>query len=119
MVQSLNFMNNLSFESIDDLVNQGVTMKYSHLQNSWGLWIPQILQIKISPGHRRRRENRLILHEWLHAYEDLILYPHPDYKVVTASRSPDPVIDKYAIWYQKHHSDLIEYIRELFRQEGF
>ena len=113
-------MNNFGYHSIDELLEQGVTMEFKKFKKNWGLWIPDHLLVGISKTHPSRgAENVTIAHEWLHAYEDLILYSHPDFEVTLASRSPDIVIDEYAKWHVKNDPELVEYIRSYFKDEGF
>ena len=118
--RSKNTMNNFGYHSIDELLEQGVTMDFRKFKKNWGIWMPDQLLVSISTTHPSKdAENVTIAHEWLHAYEDLILYPHPNFDVTLASRSPDIVIDEYAKWHVKNDPELVEYIRSYFKNEGF
>ncbi len=114
----LNTLKNFSQESIDRLIEKGVIMRHLELDEDLGLWIPCSI-VAIQKNLSMRSENRTIVHEWLHAYEDIILYPHPNFEITIASRSPETIIEAYARWHHQQNPDLVRYIREQFREHGF
>ena len=63
----------------------------------WGWWVPEYKLIRINPLLKKKKNKELgdltILHEWLHAYEDLL---------TGAKRGvPESLIDQWAEHYRK------------------
>ena len=113
-------LRNFGYHSIDVLLEEGVDMQYHPIEKCWGLWLPDNLKVQISPKHPSRNdEDVTILHEWLHAYEDLIVYLDDDFDITVGKRSPDKVIDDYAYFHHSKDSDLVKYVRSFFENEGF
>ena len=93
-------------------------MLHAQLKEDVGLWFyPGVIMIQ--SGLAKVTENRTILHEWLHAYEDLIVYPHENLAITQASRSPEVIIEAYARWHHQQNHDLVKYIRNYFKENGF
>ncbi len=83
----------------------------------YGQWDPEDFLVKIEPtAHKKPKgpvENVTILHEWLHAYEDLVL------DELTHNRYRDSQIDWWAHYHNRKNPHLAPYIRAYFLEEGF
>jgi len=98
-----------SRQSIDELADLRVHLVYDHsLIGSLfdGLWYPCHGLISINPELKGIRKKRTIIHEGLHAYENLIL------KV--KNRFPEKQIDEWAVYHLKKDSGLASYMLEMF-----
>lgn len=104
-------------DSVNELVEEGVHMIYDSSldeQKPWCIWVPEFDLIRVSPTIKlkgREFEDQAIVHEWLHAYEDLILD--------VFKRHKEPKIDKWARRHIKRDRDLPDYIRSFFKDYGF
>lgn len=67
-----NELRRFSSKSIEDLINAGLRMVYDKNCKADGFYYPDLKMVEIKPNPKQY-ENLVILHEWLHAYEDLIL----------------------------------------------
>jgi hypothetical protein len=104
--------------SVDELLEEGVHMVYDHSmirEERWGFWQADYFLIGINPNLMatvgRKEENVTIIHEWLHAYEDLILD--------VSRRFKESQIDWWAYRHLERDSGLAEYIRNSFQDYGF
>lgn len=105
-------------ESIDALILNGVHMIYDNSlikdEQYMGWWVPEYKLIRINPILRLKKHKDLadltILHEWLHAYEDIITR--------AKKRVKEDLIDQWAEHYRKE-TDLAQYIRNNFKLYGF
>lgn len=115
-------------ESIDTLLEKGIDMQYHPNLLVPGTWDPTILvrcrgswdseeiMIKIEKHENRDHENITILHEWLHAYEDLIVNAHyQDLTQRQKKRSRDGQIEWWAKFHYKNNPEVVEYIRQQFK----
>ena len=73
--------------SIEELIGEGVEMKYDHSlsqKKPSGLWRYDEYLVCINPTIQEMKgeifEDIVILHEWLHAYEDIILDSYKDFR---------------------------------------
>ena len=100
-------------KEIVSLIHDHVRMlrsPYLYDLNMYGLWIPQKSLILIHDDFADEDfENRVILHEWLHAYEQMRYY----------DRSRDTRIDYWADKYYREQPGLAWYIRKRFKSKGF
>lgn len=116
---------NFRRSSIDQLIEEhlvGMVYDYSLIGKDglqedglWGEWNPAYNLIRISPDcsikNDKYFEGLVIIHEWLHAYEDLIL------EVETISKEKQ--IDWWANYHYHKDHGLITYIRNKFADFGF
>lgn len=117
---------NFRRSSIDQLIEEhlvGMVYDYSLIGKNnlegeggfWGWWNPAYNLIRISPDCSIKKdkyfENLVILHEWLHAYEDLILE--------VETRSKEKQIDWWAAHHNKRDLGLATYVRNKFAEFGF
>ncbi len=107
------------YNAIEDLLEDGIAMTYvPYLDriNLWGQWDPQKALVRINPQLSRQEgsamEDVIILHEWLHAYGDLILE-------VPDTRFRENQIEWWARYHYAQDSYLATYIRSFFQREGF
>ena len=99
--------------SIDELITEGVEMEYHRSlirKKYWGLWKYDSYLIQINPKliHYRGRvfEDVVIIHEWLHAYEDIILDLEKDFR--------ETQIDWWAYFHLRRDPYIGEYARSFF-----
>lgn len=112
--------------SIDELIEEhlvGMVYDYSLIGKNglkrevglWGRWIPAYNLICISPDcsikNGKYFESLVIIHEWLHAYEDLILE--------MPTRFGENQIDWWAAYHSKRDRGLDTYVRNKFIDFGF
>lgn len=116
---------NFCRSSIDQLIEEhlvGMVYDYSLIGKNnlegggfWGCWNPAYNLIRISPDCSVKKdkyfENLVILHEWLHAYEDLILE--------MPTRFKENQIDWWANYHHHRDCGLITRIRNKFTDFGF
>ena len=95
-----------SENTIDDLLENGVEMVYKKNIKADGWYSPDTNLIEIKPAKNRRYEDVTILHEWLHAYEDIIL----------DKRHTEGQIDWWAYYHYRENKDLVDYIRSFFEE---
>jgi len=92
---------------VDYLVQEGVGMIYDYSMlkdDPWGEWIPDLNLIGINPFTRlkgKRIEDHTITHEWLHAFEYLVL----------ETTHSEKQIDRWAWFHYRRTPDLTDYIR--------
>ena len=107
--------------AVDILLEDQIRMVYRK-QKEDGLWKPDKKKIQIrSELVNKAYENLVILHEWLHAYEDLIIHHGitGDLQLAIDKASPEQIIDHYAVWHCRTSPDLVDYIRGNFKDENF
>jgi len=104
--------------SIEELISEGVEMTYHPplvKKNLWGLWRYDEYSITINPEliHYQGKavEDMVIVHEWLHAYEDIILDCKKDFR--------EKQIDWWAYFHLRRDQDIANYIRSFFSEQGF
>ena len=99
------------YRSVDDIINEGVDMVYdynNHMNEGgefWGTWLYEKSRVYISPDIIEKKvEDITIVHEWLHAYETIIL----------ETQFSDSQIDWWAHFHLRKHRTLADYIRGFF-----
>lgn len=104
--------------SVDELVEEGVHMVYDFSMirgEHWGYWQVEYTFIGINPNlivtAGKSEEDITIIHEWLHAYEDLTLD--------VRRRFEEAQIDWWAYHHHQRDRLLAEYIRGFFEDRGF
>jgi len=121
------YLRGFDTKSINDLLYCDVTMKYTNLRPPkgtkerefpylCGLYQPETSLISINrkikkfyPRTWKKEEDITILHEWLHAYEH----------VIVGRNFSENQIEWWAQWYYREQYDLVPYIRSFFNEEGF
>jgi hypothetical protein len=104
------------YSSIDYLVGEGIQMLRCAKINGEemeGEWDPNInlIRIDIRLGRNRKKEDLVIIHEWLHAYEDLVLKKSPRFREFQ--------IDWWSQFHYKKDPKMGLYIRSFYKAEGF
>ncbi|MEK6969994.1 MAG: hypothetical protein AABW48_06215 [Nanoarchaeota archaeon] len=117
---------NFRRSSIDQLIEEhlvGMVYDYSLIGKNnlegeggfWAWWHPAYNLIRISPDCSIKKdkyfENLVIVHEWLHAYEDLILE--------MPTRFTENQIGWWAAYHNKKDPGLATYVRNKFADFGF
>ena len=104
--------------SVDDLFEEGVHMVYDFFMirgTDLGYWQFNYNFIGINPNliitAGKVEEDITIIHEWLHAYEDLILDVPRSFK--------ESQVDWWAYHHQQRDSLLAAHIRSYFEDHGF
>ena len=114
-------LRDFDYNVIEDILEEGLQMVYhAYLERRspklYGLWNPAEALVQINPFLRRQEgkelEDVIILHEWLHAYGDLILE-------VPNDRFREEQIHWWAQWHCRQDPYVATYIRSFFVREGF
>ncbi|MEK6899826.1 MAG: hypothetical protein AABX05_01755 [Nanoarchaeota archaeon] len=110
-----------SRSSIDELIDEDVSMRYYRdsvaIKNKkrLGLWNLNRTLIYINPTIVQQlgkyAEDVTIVHEWLHAYEDLLLDPLQIFR--------EKQIDWWAYFHLRQDALIADYIRSFFHKQGF
>ncbi len=98
----------LNEESIVDLVEGGLTMKYGRIPH-YGLFLSIEDPILIKRGLDKRDEDLTILHEWIHAVEEYYNMP----------KSLESEVEDYSDFLYSNKFYLVDFIRDFFKEEGF
>lgn len=106
-------LRNFNRHSIDELISEGVEMRYDRSlrrKNYWGLWKFEEYSVRINPYVQKQKgkkiEDMVIVHEWLHAYEDIILDLSKDFR--------ETQIDWWAYFHLRRDKYIAEHIRSFF-----
>ena len=104
--------------SIDHLIEEGIHMVYDHHlmeeNENWGIWEPSYDLIRINPNVEKKGRNfadLVIVHEWLHPFEDLVLE--------RSKRFKETQIDWWAAYHLQRDPKIGDYIRSFFLEYGF
>ena len=101
MVSPLRYFN---LDSVRRLIDKGVGMFYDHSlrkDDPHGEYFRGLNLIGINRRLKKKEEDHTILHEWLHAYEEIIL----------EDSSSEESIDWWAEFHLNNNPGLVEYIR--------
>ncbi len=104
--------------SIEELISEGVEMIYHPSlikKQYWGFWNYNEYMVQINPNLinylKEGFEDVVIVHEWLHAYEDIILDTENDFR--------ETQIDWWAYFHLRRDQHIGKYIRSFFSEQGF
>ena len=102
--------------SVDELVEDGVVMVYDFYLLAeginLGMWMPRDHCVRINPIVREKGriiEDITIAHEWLHAYDYMVL----------DQESSEGQIEWWARSHLRTDPQLSDYIRSFYREYGF
>ena len=115
---SLSPLHGFNRRSVDELVGEGVHMVYDFSMirgEDWGYWMIDYFLAGINPNiiitAGRKIEDLVIVHEWLHAYEDIILG--------VPKRFQETKIEWWAKYHLQRDCRIAEHIRGFHEEFGF
>ena len=100
------------WSSVEYMVNEGVRMMYDPwLEKIVGEWDSEHHKVRISRNLPPEEEDITIVHEWLHAFEDLVLNIDDFFR--------DSQIEWWARFHYRTNPELVQYIRSFYQRNGF